>query len=201
MHGDGMGWRESYRRIVEFCRRLGGRLLSPIDTGLASEGEKLSFVDCIVPSRLDNRRLAKAIAEIRDRLDDDLRVVLGELGDFTIREEEPSERRVKYSPLTSTVHVFDERVRSFSIDPSVVEYVYPDAVEDYTEDNQGYILVRAKGLRMAFERGELKALASGHLVLKDIVDADAIEEKLNELDEMLNEILADPRNFFRFREE
>jgi len=196
-----MGWYEAYERLREFCSRLGGKLVSLVDVGIAKPGEKLYNVSCVVPRRLSNEELAEAIQEIvAGDVGRYLPEVLADLGDFEI-EETPSRRTTEYSMFSGVVTVHEDKEEKFDIPASSVEYVYPDAVEDFLETREAHISVRAKGSSNAFERGELKAYSWGALTLYEPrkLGRDKIKHFLDELDEMLREILRNPRNFFNFR--
>ena len=195
-------WREAYEKLKEFCRGLGGVLTSLVETGIEKPGEKLFSVSCLVPRRLSNDELASAIAELRTGLSGYMEEVLHELGSFELVEEVPSGGRVvKTEPLSDVVRVYSSRVAEYDVDPGRVEYVYPDAVEDYTEGREGYIEVKAFGSKRAFREGRLKAYSDGWLVIREPTRRETVKRLLDEFDEMLEDILRNPRNFFKFRGE
>ena len=203
--GTGGKWDEAYRRLKEFCRRLGGRLVSLVDVGVAKPGEKLFSVSCIVPRRLENERLAEAIHEVvAGDVKRHLSEVIDELGDFEIEEESPSKRVTKYSMFSGTVTIHEDRERRFAMPASEVEYVYPDPVEDFLETREARISVRARGSSTVFkEKRDLRAYSWGSLTLyePEKLRKDKIRQFLDELDEMVSDILRNPRNFFKFRGE
>ena len=198
-------WDEAYRRLKEFCRRLGGKLVSLVDVGVSKPGEKLFSVSCIIPRRLENEELAEAIHEISvGDVKRYLSEVLDELGDFEIEEEAPSKRVTKYSMFSGTVTIHEDRERRFAVPASEVEYVYPDSVEDSFETREAYIGVRAKGSNIAFkEKGELRAYSWGSLTLykPEKLRKDKIKKFLDEFDKMISDILRNPKNFFHFKGE
>lgn len=198
-----MGWHEAYEKLREFCRRLGGELSSLVDIGLERPGEKLFLVSCIVPRRLSNSELAEAIHElttgdVRRHLSE----VLHTLGEFEIEEETANRRTTKLSMFSGVVTVYGESEKWFDIPASRIEYVYPDAIEDYSENREARLTVKAKGSNWALkEKGEARAHAWGHLTLytpKEL-GKDEVRHLLDELDEMLSDILKNPRNFFKLR--
>jgi len=196
-----MGWYEAYERLREFCSRLGGKLVSLVDVGMAKPGEKLFSVSCVIPSRLSNDVLAKAVSEVKTKLWSDVTEVLHELGSFEIIEESPiGGRYVKFEPVSDVVRVYSSNAKEYGIDPSTIDYVYPDAVEDYVERKEGIIEVKAWGSKTSLKKGKVKAFSDGWVAIREPERSEVVKKVLNELDEMLRDILKNPRNFFKFYE-
>ena len=198
-----MGWHEAYEKLREFCRRLGGELSSLVEIGLERPGEKLFSVSCIVPRRLSNDKLAEAIHELAiGDVKRDLSEVLDTLGEFEIEEETASKRSTKLSMFSGIITVYGESEKWFDIPASRIEYVYPDAIEDYLENREARLTVKAKGSNWALkEKGEARAHAWGHLTLytPEELRKDEIRRFLDELDKMLSDNLRNPENFFKLR--
>jgi len=187
-----------YDSLVQFCYRIGGKSVFPDSPdALATLGE----FECNVPRKMDNKRLAEIVAkDVPNEVLPNLRDLEDKaLGFPKFRIREPRRTTTIYS--NGSVTVFAEEHKTFDIDPAKVEYVYPDAVEDISEDPIASIDVRAKG----YKDRKYKAWSTGTISFRYYVpfpNAEKhIENKLNELDTMLKEILENPKNFFKLKGE
>jgi len=192
-----MEWKSALETLRRFCRRLGGTLYL---SGVTMDEKPLSAT-CTIPRRLSNEEFAEALVEL-SKMDDVLREAIYELGEFEIEEEVPMKRYTVYSVFTGSINVHSSAEKEFNINPSLIEYVYPDSVEDYIENREVLVHVRAKGSKTAFEHGETRANAWGGIVFYKPpreLGIEKVKKYLDEFDEMLKDILKNPKNFFAFK--
>jgi len=184
-----------YDSLVQFCSRIGGKFVYPESPDkLDLRGE---FV-CEVP-RMDNRRLSEIIAKDMLNILPDLRVLEDRASEFPrIRIREPNRITTVYANGFTTITIEDHK--TFDIDPRRVGYVYiyPHGTRAVTQDSIASINIVTGG----YSDEKYRAWVIGTIIFRQSIpfhDAEKhIEDKLNEIEAMIKEILDNPKNFFEF---
>jgi len=186
---------DAFKELSKFCRDIGGEPY-PENAGLASA---IGGFECRVARGLSNKEITTLItSEIPRRLH--LLKALNDspLTEFTIKMDDG--KTVKYR-LGGSVSVSVFTTKDLDVDPARISYAYPDHIEDGYRDETAEILVTAKGYTSK-TTGRPYAVISGRLIfnINHPSDPKLVEEKLKEFDEIINDIVKNPRNLFKMKE-
>jgi len=108
------------------------------------------------------------------------------------------DKTIKYQ-LGGTVTAETHTIIYLDVDPAKIKYAYPDHVEDMTKDENAEITVWAKGFKVG---DNVYADLHGKLLFLTLHPRNPklVEEKLNEFDKIIDEIIENPRNLFKMKE-
>lgn len=179
-------WHNAYEKIKNFCKKLGGLLATPADVGATHE-EKLFSITCYISSKLDNRKLADAIAEL-EHMWNELKTLLHPRGKIEIVEiTADRERTVEIEPATNTIKVHINYTKEYNIDmPATLDIASHSYISEYVDDKTAYIHIQTWNTKTA-------TWVTGTMTIRNSIDKHRLEQLLEKLDRMVESISENTR--------